>query len=49
VIGNAIANQQDEWWEMSAKTHVLNNYEMDYLRARGELYIDWTKYQGSDR
>jgi hypothetical protein len=32
VIGAAISQQQDEWWEMSAKTDVLDNYEMDHLR-----------------
>ena len=32
LIGNAIASQQDEWWEMSARCDILDNYEMDHLR-----------------
>ena len=32
IIGNAIARTKDDWWEMSAKLGVIDNYEMDNLR-----------------
>ncbi len=32
VITNAIARQQDEWWELSCKLGALDNFEQDNLR-----------------
>ena len=32
IIGNAIARTKDDWWEMSAKLGVIDNYEMNNLR-----------------
>ncbi len=32
LMGAAIARQQDNWWEMSAKLGVIDNYEMNNLR-----------------
>ena len=32
VIGSAIARQQDDWWEMSCKLGIIDNFEMDNLR-----------------
>jgi len=32
VIGSAIARQNDDWWEFSARLGVVDNFEMDNLR-----------------
>lgn len=32
LMGNAIARTKDDWWEMSAKLGVIDNYEMNNLR-----------------
>lgn len=32
LMGAAIGRQQDNWWEMSAKLGVIDNYEMNNLR-----------------